>query len=80
MVRLTGREPTWPAIGVIGGTGLYEFLEPAGEISVDTPFGAPSDPLVIGEVAGRRVAFVRGTAVITGSRRTASRTGPTCGR
>ena len=46
------------SIGVIGGTGLYKFLESADEISVETPFGAPSDPLVIGEVAGRRVAFV----------------------
>ena len=46
------------SIGVIGGTGLYKFLESADEISVDTPFGPPSDPLVIGEVAGRRVAFV----------------------
>ena len=46
------------SIGVIGGTGLYKFLEPADEISVDTPFGPPSDPLVIGEVAGRRVGFV----------------------
>jgi 5'-methylthioadenosine phosphorylase len=46
------------SIGVIGGTGLYKFLESADEISVETPFGPPSDPLVIGEVAGRRVAFV----------------------
>jgi 5'-methylthioadenosine phosphorylase len=46
------------SIGVIGGTGLYKFLESAHEVSVETPFGAPSDPLVIGEVAGRRVAFV----------------------
>ena len=46
------------SIGVIGGTGLYSFLDSAEEISVDTPFGAPSAPLVIGEVAGRRVAFV----------------------
>jgi 5'-methylthioadenosine phosphorylase len=46
------------SIGVIGGTGLYKFLEPVDEISVDTPFGPPSDPLVIGEVGGRRVAFV----------------------
>jgi 5'-methylthioadenosine phosphorylase len=46
------------SIGVIGGTGLYKFLESADEVSVETPFGPPSDPLVIGEVAGRRVAFV----------------------
>jgi 5'-methylthioadenosine phosphorylase len=46
------------SIGVIGGTGLYEFLDDADEITVDTPYGPPSDPLVIGEIAGRRVAFV----------------------
>jgi 5'-methylthioadenosine phosphorylase len=46
------------SIGVIGGTGFYEFLDTAEEVSVETPFGRPSDPLVIGEVAGRRVAFV----------------------
>ena len=46
------------SIGVIGGSGLYEFLDAADEVTVETPFGPPSDPLVIGEVAGRRVAFV----------------------
>jgi 5'-methylthioadenosine phosphorylase len=46
------------SIGVIGGSGLYEFLDAIEEIAVDTPFGTPSAPLVIGEVAGRRVAFV----------------------
>ena len=45
-------------IGVIGGSGFYEFLESAGEIRVDTPYGEPSDPIVVGEVAGRAVAFV----------------------
>jgi len=45
-------------IGVIGGSGLYEFLVDAVAVEVDTPYGPPSDRLVIGEVAGRRVAFV----------------------
>jgi 5'-methylthioadenosine phosphorylase len=45
-------------IGVIGGSGLYEFLDDAVAVEVSTPFGPPSDPLVIGEVAGRRVAFL----------------------
>lgn len=45
-------------IGVIGGSGFYEFLEDAERVSVETPFGAPSDNLVVGEVRGRRVAFV----------------------
>ncbi|HET8615231.1 MAG TPA: S-methyl-5'-thioadenosine phosphorylase [Actinomycetales bacterium] len=45
-------------IGVIGGSGFYRFLTGAREIRVSTPFGDPSDALTVGEVAGRRVAFV----------------------
>jgi 5'-methylthioadenosine phosphorylase len=45
-------------IGVIGGSGLYAFLDAATTVEVDTPWGPPSDPLTIGEVAGRRVAFL----------------------
>ncbi|MEU8526716.1 MULTISPECIES: S-methyl-5'-thioadenosine phosphorylase [Streptomyces] len=45
-------------IGVIGGSGFYSFLEEVTEVSVDTPYGAPSDSLFLGELAGRRVAFL----------------------
>lgn len=45
-------------IGVIGGSGLYAFLDDVTEVSVDTPYGAPSDSLFLGEVAGRTVAFL----------------------
>lgn len=45
-------------IGVIGGSGFYSFLTDAREFSVETPFGPPSDPVVVGEVEGRRVAFL----------------------
>jgi 5'-methylthioadenosine phosphorylase len=45
-------------IGVIGGSGFYEFLDHAHRVEVETPFGAPSEPPVVGEVAGRRVAFI----------------------
>jgi 5'-methylthioadenosine phosphorylase len=45
-------------IGVVGGSGFYAFLDHAREVVVDTPYGAPSDPLVVGDVGGRRVAFV----------------------
>jgi 5'-methylthioadenosine phosphorylase len=45
-------------IGVIGGSGFYEFLEHAERVEFATPYGEPSDALVVGEVAGRRVAFV----------------------
>lgn len=67
-------------IGVIGGSGFYSFLDDIEEVRVETPYGPPSDPIAIGELAGRRVAFVPGTAATTGSRRTGSPTGPTCGR
>ncbi len=46
------------SIGVIGGSGFYEFLDDATEVTVDTPYGPPSDPLTIGTVAGRTVAFL----------------------
>jgi 5'-methylthioadenosine phosphorylase len=47
-------------IGIIGGTGLYdpEMLKSVEEIIVDTPYGAPSDAITIGDLAGRRVAFL----------------------
>jgi 5'-methylthioadenosine phosphorylase len=45
-------------IGVIGGSGLYEFLDDAREVEVDTPWGPPADAVLVGEVEGRSVAFV----------------------
>ncbi len=47
-------------IGIIGGSGLYamERLKVLEERTVETPFGAPSDPYVIGEIDGVRVAFL----------------------
>jgi 5'-methylthioadenosine phosphorylase len=45
-------------IGVIGGSGFYSFLDDLEEVTVDTPFGPPSDPISVGEIGGRRVAFV----------------------
>ena len=49
-----------PAIGVIGGSGLYEIdgLTDVEEITVDTPFGPPSDAIISGMVSGRRVCFL----------------------
>lgn len=45
-------------IGVIGGSGFYAWFDDADEVIVETPFGLPSDPLLVGTVAGRRVAFL----------------------
>ena len=49
-----------PSIGIIGGSGLYDLegFEGREEISVETPFGPPSDALVTGVLAGRRVYFL----------------------
>lgn len=49
-----------PAIGVIGGSGLYEIegLSNVEEIQVDTPFGPPSDAIISGDFEGRRVCFL----------------------
>jgi 5'-methylthioadenosine phosphorylase len=46
------------SIGVIGGSGFYALLDRGEEVTVDTPFGRPSDVIVTGDVAGRRVAFL----------------------
>jgi 5'-methylthioadenosine phosphorylase len=45
-------------IGVFGGSGFYEFLDDVEEVRIDTPFGAPSAPIRIGEIEGKRVAFM----------------------
>jgi 5'-methylthioadenosine phosphorylase len=45
-------------IGVFGGSGFYSFLDSTETLDVDTPYGAPSAPPVVGEVGGRRVAFI----------------------
>jgi 5'-methylthioadenosine phosphorylase len=49
-----------PAVGIIGGTGLYEIEGFTGrkEIAVSTPFGDPSDSVVSGVLGGRRVFFL----------------------
>jgi len=45
-------------IGIFGGSGFYSFVDVVDEVEVETPYGKPSAPLVIGEVEGRRVAFL----------------------
>jgi 5'-methylthioadenosine phosphorylase len=49
-----------PAIGVIGGSGLYQIeeLRDATEHNIDTPFGSPSDNFVGGKLSGRQVYFL----------------------
>ena len=47
-------------IGIIGGTGLYrmEGLEVTLPREIDTPFGRPSGPVMLGRLAGREIAFL----------------------
>jgi 5'-methylthioadenosine phosphorylase len=45
-------------IGVFGGSGFYSLLENAEVRTINTPYGAPSDRITIGEIGGRRVAFM----------------------
>ena len=59
-------------IGIIGGSGLYEMpgLESAREVRIRTPFGDPSDALIVGTLEGKRVAFLarhaRGHRILPG--------------
>jgi len=61
-----------PAIGIIGGSGLYriEQLRDATEQKIETPFGSPSDALIGGNVSGRQVTFCRDMAAVTEFSRT----------
>ena len=47
-------------IGIIGGSGLYAMpgLTDVREERVETPFGSPSDAFVLGQLEGRKVAFL----------------------
>jgi len=47
-------------VGIIGGSGLYQMpeLTEVEEVSVDTPFGPPSDAFIVGTLEGERVAFL----------------------
>jgi 5'-methylthioadenosine phosphorylase len=45
-------------VAVIGGSGFYSFLDRPEQVTVATPYGEPSAPVSVGEVAGRRVAFL----------------------
>ena len=51
---------TAPAIGIIGGSGLYQMdgLTEVSEHTVETPFGPPSDVIFGGQLAGRQVYFL----------------------
>jgi len=54
------RANTQAEIGIIGGSGLYSMngLAKTREVQVKTPFGEPSDAIVLGMLEGKRVAFL----------------------
>jgi 5'-methylthioadenosine phosphorylase len=66
------QKPERAPIGVIGGSGLYDFpgLERVEHIRIDTPFGAPSDEFVVGHVGEQAIAFLprhgRGHRILPG--------------
>lgn len=45
-------------IGIFGGSGFYSLFDKAEEVEMETPYGKPSDKITIGEIAGRKVAFL----------------------
>jgi 5'-methylthioadenosine phosphorylase len=51
---------TKASIGIIGGSGLYKMadLKDVEEVLIETPFGEPSDALILGTLAGTRVTFL----------------------
>lgn len=45
-------------IGVFGGSGFYSFLDDVTEITVETPYGAPSDKIALAKIGEKTVAFL----------------------
>ena len=56
--QATAAEDLGADIGIIGGSGFYEFLDSPRKVAVETPFGPPSADLAVGDVNGRTVAFL----------------------
>ncbi len=49
----------WHAdIGVFGGSGFYSLMDEVTEVTIDTPYGAPSDKIALGQIKGKKVAFL----------------------
>src|SRR5271163_1642120 len=70
--KKTAKQESKATIGIIGGSGLYSMggITGAREIRVKTPFGEPSDAIVLGMLEGKRVAFLarhgRGHKILPG--------------
>jgi len=46
------------AIGVFGGSGFYAFLDDVRHVTVETPYGSPSDQIALARIGGREIAFL----------------------
>lgn len=58
MLPLPEDLPHHADVAVFGGSGFYEFLGDVETVSLDTPYGPPSEMPVIGEIGDRRVVFI----------------------
>ncbi len=45
-------------VGVFGGSGFYELIDDIKEVSVETPYGSPSDKIALGKIGNKKVAFM----------------------
>lgn len=45
-------------VGIFGGSGFYSLLDNVREVKIDTPYGPPSDSIMLAEVKNRKVAFL----------------------
>ena len=66
-----GKKTALATIGIIGGSGLYSMagLTDTREVRVRTPFGDPSDAIVLGRLEGSKVAFLARHGEVPGSRK-----------
>lgn len=45
-------------VGVFGGSGFYSLMDDAADVWIETPYGPPSDRITVGDIGGKRVAFL----------------------
>ncbi|MEB3288179.1 MAG: S-methyl-5'-thioadenosine phosphorylase [Vampirovibrionales bacterium] len=53
-----GKPEVRAEIGVFGGSGFYSFLDDVESVKVETPYGCPSSEVMLGTIAGKKVAFL----------------------
>jgi 5'-methylthioadenosine phosphorylase len=58
VIQIRSGEQPVAEVAIIGGSGFYELLDDAAQVSMDTPWGAPSAPVAVGRIGDRNVAFL----------------------